>query len=96
MATLVFIFVGMLIGAALVGAFLMGRERGRTKAIDDVARTMGGQLAGRNERSHAEMTVGDKAELGGRQGNGLRNRVEHHEIVAEAVHFGKFQEHKAT
>lgn len=57
MATLVFIFVGMLIGAALVGAFLMGRERGRTKAIDDVARTMGGQLAGRNERSHAEMTV---------------------------------------
>jgi hypothetical protein len=58
MATLVFIFVGILIGAALVGAFLMGRERGRTKAIDDVARTMGGGLIGRGEaRTHAEMTI---------------------------------------
>jgi HIRAN domain len=58
MATLVFIFVGILIGAALVGAFLMGRERGRTKAIDDVARTIGGGLAGRGEaRTHAEMAV---------------------------------------
>jgi len=58
MATLVFIFVGILIGASLVGAFLMGRERGRTKAIDDVARTIGGGLPGRSEaRTHAEMTV---------------------------------------
>lgn len=64
MATLVFIFVGILIGAALVGAFLMGRERGRVKAIDDVARTIGGGMLGRgearadgDERPHAEMTV---------------------------------------
>lgn len=57
MATLVFIFVGVLIGAALVGAFLMGRDRGRTKAIDDMARTMSGGLSERSERSQAEMTV---------------------------------------
>jgi hypothetical protein len=57
MATLVFVFVGILIGAALVGAFLMGRDRGRAKAIDDVARTMGDKLIHGSERSHAEMTV---------------------------------------
>ena len=70
MATLVFIFVGILIGAALVGAFLMGRERGRVKAIDDVARTIGGGLIGRSEtradgeqRPHAEMTVVGETEI---------------------------------
>lgn len=58
MATLVFIFVGILIGASLVGAFLIGRERGRTKVIDDVARTIGGGLPGQGSgRAHAEMTV---------------------------------------
>ena len=58
MATLVFIFVGILIGASLVGAFLVGRERGRTKAIDDVARTIGGgAVAEGDTRTHAEMTV---------------------------------------
>lgn len=68
MATLVFIFVGILLGAALVGAFLMGRERGRVKAIDDVARTIGGGLLGRGraeaeERPHAEMTVVGETEI---------------------------------
>lgn len=70
MATLVFIFVGILLGAALVGAFLMGRERGRVKAIDDVARTIGGGMLGRREgraeaeeRPHAEMTVVGETEI---------------------------------
>jgi hypothetical protein len=63
MTALVFIFIGIAIGAALVGAYLIGRERGRTGAIDDVARTLGGKLLGRGrrqsegERTQAEMTV---------------------------------------
>ena len=68
MTTLVFIFIGMAIGAALVGAYLLGRERGRMKAMDEVARTMGPQILGRrsgradDERSQAEMAVVGEAE----------------------------------
>lgn len=59
MTALVFIFVGIVIGAALIGAYLFGRERGRARAIDDVARTLGGNLVGRGdgERTQAEMVV---------------------------------------
>jgi hypothetical protein len=59
MTALVFIFVGIAIGAALIGAYLFGRERGRAGAIDDVARTIGGKLVGRGEgdRTQAEMAV---------------------------------------
>lgn len=60
MTTLVILFVGIVIGAALIGAYLMGRERGRLGAIDEVARTMGDRLLGRRpkgERTQAEMAV---------------------------------------
>lgn len=60
MTGLVLLIVGILIGAALIGAYLFGRERGRLAAIDDVARTMGGRLLGRGrkrERAQAEMAV---------------------------------------
>jgi len=59
MTALVFIFVGIAIGAALIGAYLYGRERGRAGAIEDVARTIGGKLVGRGEgeRTQAEMAV---------------------------------------
>jgi hypothetical protein len=64
MSTLVFIFIGIVIGAALVGAYLLGRERGRMRAIDDVARTMGerllskgGRSAKGGERAKVEMAV---------------------------------------
>lgn len=60
MSGIVFIILGILIGAALIGAYLMGREHGRLKAIDEVARTMGGRIidGGRaEERREAEMTV---------------------------------------
>lgn len=62
MTGIVFILIGIAIGAALVGAYLLGRERGRMKAIDEVARTMAPQILGkrregRDERSQAEMAV---------------------------------------
>lgn len=61
MTGLAFILIGIAIGAALVGAYLLGRERGRMKAIDEVARTMAPQILGkrdkRGERSEAEMAV---------------------------------------
>jgi hypothetical protein len=64
MTTLVFIFLDIVIGAALVGAYLLGRERGRMRAIDEVARTMGARLMGKRrrsanggERAKAEMAV---------------------------------------
>jgi len=41
----------------------------------------------------AEMAIGDELELGRAQIHALRNRVEHHEIVAEAVHFGELKLH---
>ena len=37
----------------------------------------------------AEMAIGDELELGRAQIHALRNRVEHHEIVAQAMHFGE-------
>jgi hypothetical protein len=66
MSAIVFIILGILIGAALFGAYLMGREHGRLKAIDDVARTMGGRIidGGRaEERREAEMTVVRETEV---------------------------------
>lgn len=62
MSALVFIFIGIALGAALVGAYLFGRERGRMRTIDEVARTVGPQLLdrrGRREggRAEAEMAV---------------------------------------
>jgi hypothetical protein len=62
MTTLLFIIIGMAIGAAMVGAYLLGRERGRMQAMDEVARTVAPQILGhrrasRSERSHAEMAV---------------------------------------
>jgi hypothetical protein len=62
MSALVFIFIGIALGAALVGAYLLGRERGRMRAIDEVARTMAPQIMGKRgrregERSQAEMAV---------------------------------------
>jgi len=62
MSALVFIFIGIALGAALVGAYLLGRERGRMRAIDEVARTMAPQIMGKrgrheSERSQAEMAV---------------------------------------
>lgn len=62
MTALASILIGILLGAALVGAYLLGRERGRLKAIDEVARTMAPQIMGKRgrregERSQAEMTV---------------------------------------
>lgn len=62
MTGLAFILIGIAIGAALVGAYLLGRERGRIKAIDEVARTMAPQILGRREkrgggRAEAEMAV---------------------------------------
>jgi len=65
MTTLLLLFVGIAIGAALIGAYLLGRERGRMRAIDDVARTMGDRLIGRRnkgERSQAEMAVVGESE----------------------------------
>jgi hypothetical protein len=46
MAYLLFIIVGILLGAGLIGAYLLGHERGRLKAIDEMARTFGGQVLG--------------------------------------------------
>jgi hypothetical protein len=61
MSALVFIFVGLVLGAALVGAYLLGRDRGRMRAIDEVARTMAPQIMGKRgrgvERAEAEMAV---------------------------------------
>lgn len=60
MSAIVFILLGILIGASLIGSYLMGREHGRLKAIDEVARTMGGRIidGGRvEEPREAEMTV---------------------------------------
>jgi hypothetical protein len=62
MSALVFIFIGIALGAALVGAYLFGRERGRMRTIDEVARTMAPQIMGRRGRheggrSEAEMAV---------------------------------------
>jgi hypothetical protein len=62
MSALVFIFIGIALGAALVGAYLFGRERGRMRTIDEVARTMAPQIMGRRgrregERAQAEMAV---------------------------------------
>lgn len=71
MTTLVFIFIGMAIGAALVGAYLLGRERGRLAAIDEVARTMGGRLLGkRRERGAAERAQAEMAVVGETNGDG--------------------------
>lgn len=65
MTALAFILIGIAIGVALVGAYLLGRERGRIRAIDEVARTFGGRLlgggkrerGGDGERPQAEMAV---------------------------------------
>jgi hypothetical protein len=62
MTALASILIGILLGAALVGAYLLGRERGRLNAIDEVARTMAPQIMGKRgrregERSQAEMAV---------------------------------------
>jgi len=62
MSALVFIFIGIALGAALVGAYLFGRERGRLRTIDEVARTMAPQIMGRRGgreggRAEAEMAV---------------------------------------
>jgi hypothetical protein len=70
MTTLLFIIIGMAIGAALVGAYLLGRERGRMRAIDEVARTMGPQIlgprrTGRGERAEAEMALVGETETNG-------------------------------
>lgn len=65
MTTLLLLFVGIAIGAALIGAYLLGRDRGRMRAIDEVARTMGDKLIGRRrkaERSQAEMAVVGESE----------------------------------
>jgi hypothetical protein len=43
----------------------------------------------------AEMAVGEKARLGRRRHEVLADRVEHDEIVAEAMHFGKTNTHRA-
>jgi len=61
MTTLVLLLVGIVIGATLIGAYLLGRERGRLSAIEEVARTMGHKLLGsrarKAERAQAEMAV---------------------------------------
>jgi hypothetical protein len=65
MTTLLILFVGIVIGAALFGAYLLGRERGRMAAIDEVTRTFGAKLVGprrKAERSQAEMAVVGESE----------------------------------
>jgi hypothetical protein len=64
MSTLVFIFVGIALGVALVGAYLLGRERGRMKAIDEVARTMAPQILGKHGRSGGERAQAEMAVVG--------------------------------
>jgi hypothetical protein len=68
MTTLLFILIGMAIGAAMVGAYLLGRERGRMQAMDEVARTVAPQILGprrgrRAERTEAEMALVGETEI---------------------------------
>ncbi len=72
MAYLLFIIVGILIGAGLIGAYLLGQERGRLKAIDEMARTFGGRMLGAGEaqgaaaaRPEAEMAIVGETETNG-------------------------------
>lgn len=69
MSTLVFIFVGIALGAALVGAYLFGRERGRMRAIDEVARTMAPQIMGRRGRGERGRSETEMAVVGETQTN---------------------------
>jgi HIRAN domain len=64
MSGIVFILIGVALGAALVGAYLLGRERGRMRTIDEVARTMGGQILGRRERRDGERSQAEMAVVG--------------------------------
>jgi hypothetical protein len=44
-------------------------------------------------KPHAEMTVGELADLLWSQPQALADQINHHEIVAEAVHLGELQTH---
>jgi len=74
MTSLLFIIVGILIGAGLIGAYLLGQERGRLKAIDDMARTFGGRMLGgagepAGQRPEAEMALVGETETNGDGGS---------------------------
>jgi hypothetical protein len=69
MTALASILIGILLGAALVGAYLLGRERGRLKAIDEVARTMAPQIMGRRGRREGGRAEAEMAVVGETQTN---------------------------